>query len=206
MDAAGAVAMSHQENDLSDRRTLGFAGAAEDAFRYLTDSGFRVLSADATIVRYSSTRVFVNVYHGRLSYELGIEVGLVGSGAEPGYALEAFVRLSDPESASRIRNFVATTPDEVRVGLQRLAQQLKQHVEPALQGNTAIFAELHRQREEWSKSYAAEVLAGQIRPEADAAFRARDYRRFIELLSKIENALTSAEKQKLEYARRHVSR
>jgi hypothetical protein len=197
--------MCHHELDVTGRGELGFAGLAEGAFNFLSDFGFRLVSAEATIVRYSSERVFVNVYHGRSSYELGIEVGLVGSETERGYPLEAFVRLSDPERASRLRNFMATTTDEVRVGLQRLAEQVKQDVEPALRGSEEVFAELHRQRQEWSKSYASEVLASQVRPKAEAAFRERDYVRFVELLSKIEDALTPAEAQKLSYARRQIS-
>jgi hypothetical protein len=194
-----------RDQDLTGRSKLEFAKAAEEAFHFLLDQGFRLVSAETTIVRYSSERIFVNVYHGRSSYELGIDVGLVGSEMEHGYPLEAFVRLSDPEHAPRIRNFMATTSNEVRVGLRQLAEHVKRYVVPALPGGQNVFAELQRQAQEWRNSYAMEVLAGQIRPKAEAAFREHDYVRFVEHLSKIESVLTPVEKQKLSYARRKIS-
>jgi hypothetical protein len=198
--------MSEREQKLSHRDVLGFAGAAEEAFRFLSSYGFRLQNSDATILRYVSERVFLNVYHGRSSYELGIEVGLLQSGdcSDQGYPLGAFVGLTDQQEAARLRYFMTTKPEEVRVGLQRLAGQVKQWVERALVGDETVFAELRQHQQEWSKKYAAEVLAGQVRPKAEEAFRARDYKRVVEFLSKIEHELTPAERQKLEYARRHI--
>ena len=187
------------------RTQLDFSKAARAAFGFLvTECGFRLLDREATIVRYGREQVFLRVYHGRSSYELGVEAGLVGSSA-PGYSLEEFMRLSNPEEAARLRVWTATTPQELRVGLGQLAAQVEHYVLPALAGNPEVFGELLRQRQAWSKAYAAEVLARQIRPRAEQAFRERDYARVVELLSEVEGELTPAEKQKLDYARRRIA-
>jgi len=59
-----------------DRSDLGFEGAVGDAFSFLvSDFGFHVVRSDATSVRYESDKVYLNVYHGRRSYEIDVEVG-----------------------------------------------------------------------------------------------------------------------------------
>src|SRR5262245_56371958 len=104
--------MSDRERDLTHRRPLGFARAAEEAFRFLSDHGFRLQGSDVTILRYVSEGVFLNVYQGRSSYELGVEVGPLQSGdrAVQGYSIESFVRLMNPLEAANLLCFTATTP------------------------------------------------------------------------------------------------
>ena len=63
----------------------GYTNSALARFAYLvTDYGFHVATTDATIVRFVSPKVFVNVYHGRMSLELGVEVGLLTDGSAYG--------------------------------------------------------------------------------------------------------------------------
>src|SRR6266508_1197859 len=58
------------------RESLGFAPAATQAFSFLVERlGFRLAKQEPTFVRYESKSVFVNIYHGRSSYEIGVEVG-----------------------------------------------------------------------------------------------------------------------------------
>ena len=59
-----------------ERFRLGFSEAVQSAFGFLQqDYGFRCVEAGPTFVRYESDLAFVNLYHGRASYELGFEVG-----------------------------------------------------------------------------------------------------------------------------------
>lgn len=41
----------------------------------INDYKFKRLEANRTFVRYESKYIFVNIYHGRRSYELGVEIG-----------------------------------------------------------------------------------------------------------------------------------
>lgn len=63
----------------SDRSQLRFEEAAISAFAFLTSEryGFRCVVSESTIVRYESDTVGVTIYHGRSSYEIGCEIGLL---------------------------------------------------------------------------------------------------------------------------------
>jgi hypothetical protein len=55
-----------------DRWKLGFKEAVLASFDYLRSYGLQCVQADVTYVRHDSTKVFVNVYHGRGSYEMNV--------------------------------------------------------------------------------------------------------------------------------------
>lgn len=188
------------------RTALNFPAAVRVAFHFLGEFGFQEIDAEETIVRYATDRIFLNVYHGRSSYEIGIEVGLLdenGSDAG-GYSLSEFIRLTKPEEGARLRYFCATTPDEVQTGLERLAAQVKQHVARALKGDETIFPELEHQQQEWARAFAADVGYRQVSPKAAEAFRQKEYQKAAELYESIREKLTPAELTKLEYAKKHT--
>src|SRR5438128_6558460 len=58
-----------------ERAKLGFQEAVLSSFTFLSEFGLRSVEQKVTFLRYESRHVFVNVYHGRASYELGVEVG-----------------------------------------------------------------------------------------------------------------------------------
>jgi hypothetical protein len=186
------------------RAGLEFPAAVRRAFVFLKGFGFQEVSAEATIVRYATERVFLNVHHGRSSYELGIEVGLLdASSEERGYSLSEFVRLVEPAEAAQLKDFCATTASEVADGVARLATQVKQHVARVLRGDEAIFTELSGQRREWADAFAADVAYRQVSPRAAAAFREKRYSEAADLYESIKSRLSPAELTKLEYAKQH---
>ncbi|MGH8590336.1 MAG: hypothetical protein ACREXX_13715, partial [Gammaproteobacteria bacterium] len=74
----GAVEMSkHREVCVTNRAELRFVEEAQTAFHFLVEElGFRLVKCEPpTFVRYESNKLFVNVYHGRLSYEIDVEIG-----------------------------------------------------------------------------------------------------------------------------------
>src|SRR5690348_10203982 len=58
-----------------EREQLGFRDAVLSSFKFLAEFRLRPVEKKMTFVRYQSRHVFVNVYHGRASYELGIQIG-----------------------------------------------------------------------------------------------------------------------------------
>ncbi len=188
-----------KENQASiERRRLNFPHVVGQAFSFLEDMGFREIEAAPTIVRYRKDDLVCNVYHGRSSYELGFEIGPEGEE----YPVSALIRASDVAAYDQYRTPVATTPAELASGIKRLADLVRQYGERALRGDPAFFAELRRQQKAWAEAYALDVLARQIRPKAEAAFRAGRYREAAELYAKIGPRLSPTEQKKLEAARK----
>ncbi|HSD22470.1 MAG TPA: hypothetical protein VLC54_20640 [Anaeromyxobacter sp.] len=176
---------------------LNFADAATRSFAFLSDLGFGEVESLPTIVRYRNGDLEVAIYHGRQSFEIGFEV--VRSGAR--YTISELIRAADPEAAERYRNYAATTPQGIAEGLSRLEGLVKRYGERALRGDPAFFATLDEQRRSWAEGYELDVLAGQLRPKADAAFRGGDYRQAADLYERIRPRLSAAELKKLALAK-----
>lgn len=66
-----------------DRRALGFAEAVEGAFAFLVAFGFRLVDSQAAFVRFEGADLCIDVFHGRLSYEIDLGFGRAGQGASP---------------------------------------------------------------------------------------------------------------------------
>ena len=181
----------------NDLTKLGFAPAVIQAFAFLHNFGFRQIDALPTLVRYANDRVGANVYFGRSSFEIGFEIEC----EEERFPLSALISVANPLAAGKYRNFAATTPAAVSVGVARLADDVRLYATRALQGDPGFFAAARERSKKWSEEYALEVLAAQVRPQAEAAFREGRYREAAELYKQIATCLTPSERKKLEMAR-----
>lgn len=179
-----------------DHRDLQFPQAVTRICAFLREFGFEDIEPSPTIVRYRCSDLVVNLYHGRHSYELGFEVGHENEL----FAMSELIRASDPDAAERYRNPVATTQAELVSGLQLLAELIRRYGDRALRNDPSFFELLRRQRKSWSEQYALDVLAEQVRPKAEAAFREGRYREAAELYGQIRARLGAAELKKLDVA------
>jgi hypothetical protein len=84
--------------------------------------------------------------------------------------------------------------------LEELRGLMKRYAGSALDGDPKLFSALERERKSWSESYALDVLADQLRPQADEAFRQKDYARAADLYSRIRERLSPTEVKKLRVA------
>lgn len=182
---------------MCSRNLLKFPDAAVDAFSFLQDHGFSVVETDETHVVFAGETSSIRIYHGRKSFEIGLEWQC----GEEVYYLSELIRLTGEKSFTPERNFVATTPEAVRKGVAQLSSVFRQHALPALGNLSESLDKLRNQRRQWSTHYALEVLAEQTRPLANAAFHEGHYARAAQLYESIEDALTTAEKHKLLYAK-----
>ena len=182
----------------SDRAHLNFENEARKAFAFLGDLGFSEIEALPTLVRYCQRKgsVEVDVYHGRKSYEIGVGINAFGTR----YAISEIIRHIDPEAEKHFRYPATTTPEGVVVGLDELSSLMKRYCRSALDGDSQLFSILESERKSWSEEYALDVLADQLRPQADEAFRQRNYAKSAELYSRIRDRLSPAEIKKLSIA------
>jgi hypothetical protein len=186
---------------MTDRSALHFARKVRGAFGFLADAGFAEVETSPTLVRYRKGDVEVDIYHGRQSYEIGGGVTLAGTR----YAMSEIVRTVDPEVAKGYRNAVATTPEGIAAGLEELAALMQHYGPGALSGEQRFVAVLEQQRKQWAEGYALDVLATQLRPQAEDAFRRGDYEQAAELYGRIRERLSPAEAKKLSLAQERRS-
>ena len=72
------------------RRSLRFSEQAQKYFSYLVESwGFRLVRDVSTLVRFENRQVYLQVFHGRVSFEVGLELGLLEDPPDVNYDLSA---------------------------------------------------------------------------------------------------------------------
>ena len=192
--------MLKNPKDIAGRRSLGFVKEVKEFFSFLEAMwGFNCVRQEKTFVCYESADVYVNVYHGRSSFEIGVEVG--NKSLEHSFSLEALVSLFDKELSREYWATGARTSEAVHRALKKLSEGLSRYGGPALSGNQSIFYRLEQLRAERIAAMALDSKAYQIRPKAEAAFRRGDYKEAVKLYSSIEAALSSIERKKLEIAK-----
>ncbi len=181
------------------RADFNFEELVKEAFAFLDDLGFSVIEESSTLVRYRKNSVEVDIYHGRQSYEIG--AGITAFGAR--YAISEIIETLDPNTADQFRYPMATTRRGIVIGLELLSSLMERFGKGALKGDSDVFAKLERQRKRWSEKYELEVLAEQLRPKAQAAFRRKDYPTAADLYSRIQECLSPSEIKKLRFAEEH---
>ena len=185
------------------RRSLRFSDQARHAFCYLGGSwGFRLVREMETLVRFESDSIFVQVFHGRVSCEIGLEVGPLAYEDSETSDLSAIVELHDPDLARSYRRPAVREPDAVGRALQETSEIFRKYGEGAAKGEADVLlrlAEIGRAR---VTALAMKYKILDARPRAEEAFRRGDYRTVIDAYSSIESVLSPAEKKKLAYARK----
>jgi hypothetical protein len=201
--------MFHAEPN-PDRAQLRFEEEVLDSFSFLrTEFGFRVVESELTRVRYESDKVFVNVYHGRSSYELGCEIGLFHEHGnanaevipENAYSIWEIARMQSAPKITKHTFYQASTRDTIGQLVPRLADLLRTWGEPALSGDPAFYQTLEHAHSKWFEEYQRETKLTRIRQQLLVAWRARDFSRVVSLLTPVAHDLTPSELRKLEYAR-----
>lgn len=187
---------------IPDRSYLNFEGRVRETFAFLGNIGFLEIESLPTLVRFRKGEVEVDVYHGRQSYEIG--AGITHSGVR--YVISEIILAIDPEVAARYRRYAATTPQGVATGLEELSELMKRYGARALSGEARFFLELEKQRKSRKEEYALNVLAEQVRPKADEAFRQGDYATAADLYACIRGRLSPAELKKLTLAEKRRNR
>jgi hypothetical protein len=130
----------------ADRRRLGFADAVSGAFRYLLEQGFQLVELSDTFARYETADRFVRVFHGRGSYELGVEIGrwieVEGQSREQAFSLRDVVSLSIDPARIGLTGMSALTPESVRKFVSRLAAWTEEYGSALTTGGDQRFDEL----------------------------------------------------------------
>jgi len=196
--------MMSQTMGPNGRENLGFREEVLSAFSFLVNEyGFRVVEDTSTFVKYESTNVFVNVYHGRSSYVLGFEIGQIrdlSNRNEVIYSLGDILDLLGKRQEERYTFFQASTNERVKEYVLKLALLVRKYGKGFLHGETRLFADLLEASWKKVKAYERETALARARKEAENAWRERDYAKLVEIYNPVREDLTPAELKKLEYA------
>jgi hypothetical protein len=200
--------MSLEYSPTFDHDQLGFVAEVTSAFRFLsTDYGFRCIRIDPSFVRYESSLTFINIYHGRRSSELGVEIGKlenISGLQENWYTIGEVLDLIGVRKKLGFTFFQASTRERVQMLVPKLAEYVKEYAKPILEGNLQIFERLHDLRHKKSEEYIKDMRLSQIREEAEKVWHKKDYAKLVELYNSMKDDLTPVEVKKLEYAQKHL--
>ena len=189
-----------------ERTQLGFKAEVLSSFRFLANFGLRPVEEKVTLVRYESSEVFVNVFHGRASYELGVEIGRLKD-QDAKLSIFDIVRWAGAEKGEGFGQhvmFQVSSREGVREFVPKLAALVRKHAVPLLRGDEDAYCTALESR---AKRYADEVKEGDlrvVRSKADAAWQAKDYAQVVELYGPVREELTEVEAKKLAYAEQQI--
>jgi len=196
----------HEGRKRINRESLRFQEAVLRSFAFLTEYGLVVMESTPTIVRFTSPRVFLTVFHGRNSFELGVEFGRQDSeDALDPFSIDDLLERDTDGAGLDYRNFAASTPAAVTRGVELMAEDISRFASDALIGRTEEYTALERARARRRARAVSLVFNAQIRREVDTAWQERRLADVVELLTSIAQDLTPAERAKLEYSRKRIS-
>jgi hypothetical protein len=189
-----------------ERSKLGFKDSVLDSFRFLGDLGFRPVQEKVTFVRYESPTVFVNIYHGRASFELGVEIGVLCEPTEQVtlYDIVAWADALKVEGFGQHVMFQVSSREGVQQFVPKLADLVRRYGEPFLRGNTTAYTEVLEARSRAARAYERQVQLDDLRRRAETAWDSKDFAGVVELYGAIGPDMTSVEAKRLAYAEKQV--
>lgn len=185
---------------------LGFQDAVKEQFSFLVDQyGFSCNSSNLYTIKYISEKVYINIYHERISYEIYFEMGLLPED----YNSQLKVSTSDiVEILSGVNEntcYQASNKSNVNLVIEKLANLVKMYAKEALRGSIDYFKEISEIR--YKKLQHAFLLQElKIADEkAKKAWDITDYKTVAEIYSQFEKHLSAVQLKMLHYAEKKVS-
>lgn len=190
----------------SNRDGLRFAQSVIQYFAFLcSDNGFRITDQSLTLVRFESKDVFVNVYHGRASYELGVEIGRLDDPSGTRYRLPTIIEAFLGGTGDQKAVFQASSPNAVRSSIEHLAHLVSSHCSALLRGDDDAFDQVRKGAKDISEQLTEHYTLGMLRRRAEQAWRGKNYADVVRIYETFTRPLTSIERKRLEIARRRVT-
>ena len=188
----------------SGRDSLGFRRAATEAFQFLVELfGFSVVRQESTLVRYESQAAFVNVYHGRSSYEIGVEVGLLADPLkEEKFMLADILETCGMPGAAGVRS--ASTAEELSQYLPELADLAKRYGVRAFRGEREFYLELRQTQTRLAHEFLLAQRLRRAQVIAAEAFERGDYARVVAVLKPLARYLDEGDAGRLADAEHRI--
>lgn len=176
---------------------LGFIDLALSAFAFLQRIGFKVVDRAPACVVFESPLVFINVYHGHSSYQVGLEIGRLDS-ARHKYSLGEVLAALAPSESEKAR-CQTTDPRVLERCLSRIAEVVEQTCGPLLAGDPEAFEDLRLRIAPRRRQLTHGAQFGAVLDHADQAWESKDFHRAKELYQQAEIALDGPRRRRLSY-------
>jgi len=165
-------------------------------FDFLLRLGFAVVRREETLVRFESDTVFVNVYHGRSSYQVGLELGRIRE--DDLYSLHEVLSAVAPADLQRAR---CQTSDPVVLErcLAAIAETVERNCQPLLVGGASAFEDLRSVVSPKRQAATVQAQFGAIIDEADRTWDRKDFGQAAELYEKASPGLDETRRRRLGY-------
>jgi hypothetical protein len=197
----------------STRWRLGFKWAVLKNFLFLSRYGFLCVHAETTLVRYVKLwpfwgrGLFVNVYHGRGSYEMGVEIGPRNRNVAA-VGLAEILEWAEAKEAEEFRKHVMFQTSS-REGVQRLVPQMadliRRYGAPFLRGDKRAFSGIEEERRQSSALARRHMELKRAREKGEIAWAAKDYEQVLSIYEPVQRDLTQSERMRLDYARKRAA-
>lgn len=145
----------------------------------------------------------INVYHGRRSFEISLEIKSLETPTES-YPISALVRLFDAKRGEEYKVYSTHTVEGVAEGVRRLAKLLHECLKAGVLDDKQLFSRLKLQRHDLAGKYALEVQLSQGRQQSESAWAKKDFAKVVKILSPLQEHLNPSDLKKLEYAKKHL--
>jgi hypothetical protein len=178
---------------------LGFIDLVLSTFAFLLRLGFFVARREATLVRFEKDNVFVNIYHGRASYQVGLELGRLRDGDM--YSLHELFQALAPNDIEQAR-CQTTDPEVLRQCLASIAATVERHCDALLAGNAIAFEKVDAAVAPLRKAATLQAQFGATIDRADKAWESKDFSKATDLYEKSAPALDETRIRRLEYLRK----
>jgi hypothetical protein len=180
----------------SGQGRLGFIELALSAFAFLLRIGFEVVRREPTRLVFESPEVFVNVYHGRSSYQVGLEIGRLEAGDK--YSLHELLAAVAPPEVAKAR-CQTTDPEVLKCCLSGIANVVARTCGSLLAGDAGAFEALRVAVAPRRKAVTLEAEFGAILDRADQAWETKDLGRAREFYERARPALDETRRRRLTY-------
>jgi len=193
-----------------DRPKLGFRESVLANFEFLNDYGLACVQSDATFVRFDSPKLYVNIYHGRGSYELNVEIGRhEGPRKDSAFALDAVLGWKWAPERKLFQTEIPLFQSHTREGVQDLVPQMaalfRKYAEPLLKSDPEAIRDFDDYCTIESIRMGERERAGTVRWKGAKAFQRRDWQGVIDSYESIRMELTQVEAAELNYANQQLA-
>jgi len=189
---------------VTDRSLLRFADEVKSRFAFLNTMGFHCVRSEETLVSFESSKLVINIYHEKLSYEISSVIERIEK--PDSYSFSEILRLVNSEEAEQYRDYAAHTVKGVAEGIRQLSELFRKCVNAGILNDSELFSSLKLQRKNWARNYALETQLEQARKKSKLAWAEKNFVNVVLALAPFQEHLNPSDLKKLEYAKKHLNK